>query len=160
MNSREQYKANSDQISQLRTQEKELQEKIWNLLVEQEQLAIQIVREDNLFAKCDWDLKVKRGLKSIDMHLECHIDDLYQEIVDLLRSNYHCRFEILPGCFLYFDDNSITLTFADINQAIDFIRDNKLELPLGNLESDVQHAFKMAQGLNDILSMIKCGPNE
>lgn len=123
-----------EQIAELSTKIKDLEEQSANLQVEsfrlrqeREELIAAMIVEDKLLHGTEWDLTLD-GSSGAHLSYKENDTDSMEFIKELARTDYHSWFEIVDGIQLRFDDNDISISFKETRQVMPFVKKNGLKI--------------------------------
>jgi len=105
----------------------------YELRSKRDALISQAILEEKLLADSTWEIQSQGGSSSSYLEFTGNWEGSMQKIREMARKDYHSSFSLMDGVDLRFDDNDMTIQFADPKLILPFAKKNNLKLSGANI---------------------------
>lgn len=126
MSYRDQWKELSEAAEQAGIEMCRAQDKWNDCRDKRDSLISNIILEEKLLSKTQWDLVMHVHGNSAYLSASDGIHGL-PELTELARIDYHCRIQI-DDVYLSFDDNNVSIDFRNVSSAMEFINKHNVNI--------------------------------
>jgi len=128
-----------------------------------DELAVQIILEEQLLGNCIWDLRVstnrhpKMDAKTVVFLANDRLDEAFWEIEKMFRARmHHYRIQLVPGkVHITVNDSDISIQFDDQEYALQFIKEWGLTVRCMDVGSRADELEKEAAVLRSVSELFE-----